>query len=262
MVRISLAPIIVVALLAASACPGPRELDGLACDESGACDEGFTCRDGKCFAIPVCGNGTRDPLEECEGDDLNGVGCPAGSLGSAVCTATCEIDRSGCSVTCGDGVRGGGELCDDGNVRPDDLCSADCAQESIPLLESEPNDDGSPAPDSDDFLASAANGPLTGDALVAGEVVAGDQDAWAIASESGGAVAVSIHGREGIGSCGTSVDFRVREANGATLFEVGGGANSGCPLQTFALEAGRTIYLEAFSHESGGSYLLAVDFSP
>lgn len=248
--------------LAVLACPGPRELDGLACDESGACAPGFTCHEGRCFAVPVCGNGVRDPLEPCDDDDVNGIACPAGSLGTVTCTATCELDRSGCSVRCGDGVRGGTEACDDGNNLDADLCSADCTAQSLAALEQEPNDDGTPEPDVDDFLASAAGGPVAADALLAGDVANGDQDAWAITATAAATISIAIHGREGVGICSTGVDFRVREATGATLFEVREGALNGCPQQAFALEAERTVYVEAHEGSGGGSYLLSVDFTP
>lgn len=243
-------------------CPGPRELDGLACDESGACSEGYTCHEGRCLTIPECGNGIRDALEPCEEDDVNGATCPAGTLGAVVCSTSCTLDYAGCVLRCGDGVRAGAEACDDGNATDADLCSADCTAQSVPALETEPNDDGTPEADVDDFLASAANGPLTADALVAGDIGTGDQDAWSLTTAADVTVEISIHGRAGIGTCDTGVDVRVREASGAVLFAVGDGSITGCPRQRLGLQAGRTVYVEAYAGSGGGSYLLAVDFTP
>jgi cysteine-rich repeat protein len=75
--------------------------------------------------LEVCGNGVREPGEEC--DDHNttsGDGC------SAVCLA--EV--------CGNGVLDAGEQCDDGNTGSQDGCAADCTIERCPIVVSHQRD--------------------------------------------------------------------------------------------------------------------------
>jgi hypothetical protein len=60
-----------------------------------------------------CGNGTREPPEECDGSDLDD-GCPSGT--GAACRADCTVDLSGCA-SCGNGVAEGIEPCDGADLR-------------------------------------------------------------------------------------------------------------------------------------------------
>jgi hypothetical protein len=65
-----------------------------------------------------CGNGVREPGEQCEGTDLGGQTCEGLSLGSGTLSCTgCFFDTSGCS-DCGNGV------CDPTESRTG--CPADC----------------------------------------------------------------------------------------------------------------------------------------
>ena len=67
--------------------------------------------------IPECGNGARDPGEECDNgaNNSNEPGIPG---------VTC---RTGCTFArCGDGIKDQGEICDDGNQSVGDYCSPDC----------------------------------------------------------------------------------------------------------------------------------------
>jgi cysteine-rich repeat protein len=65
----------------------------------------------------VCGNGVKDPDEECDdGNTTPGDGCGP----------DCLLE----GVTCGDGVTSGNEECDDGNTTPGDGCSDICTIES------------------------------------------------------------------------------------------------------------------------------------
>ncbi len=64
----------------------------------------------------LCGNGTVDPGEQCDGTDLNATRCedlgfPGGSLR---CTSSCRFDTSQCSggSACGNGIIEQGEDCD------------------------------------------------------------------------------------------------------------------------------------------------------
>lgn len=65
-------------------------------------------------ASPMCGNGIKEPGEEC--DDGNAHGMDG-------CSAACKIEHLCC---CGDGHLDPGEACDDGNNVDGDSCSADC----------------------------------------------------------------------------------------------------------------------------------------
>lgn len=62
--------------------------------------------------VPRCGNGTKDPGEQC--DDGNQSDADA-------CTVACKLPR------CGDGTKQSGEACDDGNRIDNDGCTNKCA---------------------------------------------------------------------------------------------------------------------------------------
>jgi cysteine-rich repeat protein len=71
------------------------------------------------LVLCVCGDGVRDPSEQCD------LGAGNGPLPSR-CSATCTIN-----VVCGDGFIDPGEACDDGNTVSGDGCSARCTLESV-----------------------------------------------------------------------------------------------------------------------------------
>jgi len=82
-----------------------------------------------CSAVPGepgntdCGNGVREPGEQCEGADLGGQTCEGLGLGSGALSCTsCLFDTSGCS-NCGNGV------CDPAESRTS--CPADCGVRKI-----------------------------------------------------------------------------------------------------------------------------------
>ncbi len=77
----------------------------------------FQCGKGLSTAPdgPVCGNGTREPGEECDGD-----GC-----GRGMCSDECICGPSG-GPLCGNGMQDDGEECDDANRTDHDECSNDC----------------------------------------------------------------------------------------------------------------------------------------
>jgi fibro-slime domain-containing protein len=130
---------------------------------SGACqvEPGWACPvpDQPCVKIWVCGNGHVDPGEECDdGNAVAGDGCSPtcqvesgyscrnyfGALSclsttGVACCGSLSAAGQGCvggSCTkltvnvCGDGVLGGTEQCDDGNMVSDDGCSATCQVET------------------------------------------------------------------------------------------------------------------------------------
>jgi cysteine-rich repeat protein len=84
-------------------CSYPRVPDGI-------------CARGVCVpAIPVCGDGAVDPnFEACD------EGAANADTPDATCRTNCQPQR------CGDGIRDTGEVCDDGNLAPQDGCTPDC----------------------------------------------------------------------------------------------------------------------------------------
>jgi subtilisin-like proprotein convertase family protein len=79
-----------------------------------------------------CGNGTIDPGEDCDSDDLDGATCESEGFvgGTLACSDTCTLDTSGCEEdTCGDGTLDAGEDCDcgAGSCSPDQLDNQTCA---------------------------------------------------------------------------------------------------------------------------------------
>ncbi len=150
-------------------CPGMPECGNGVIDPGEECDDGNTvatdncvdCRNatcgdrtcngdencqsceadcGACPETAACGNGTREPGEEC--DDGNSVAtdfciecrnaaCPDGTCNGDENCQSCEADCGGCPAVaaCGNGVREPEEGCDDGNMTPGDGCSETCQRE-------------------------------------------------------------------------------------------------------------------------------------
>jgi uncharacterized protein YjiK len=95
-----------------------------------------------------CGNGVRDPGEECDGSDLGGATCSNGgcSGGTPSCSSACTLDFSGCTgcPDCGNGLREFGEECDGADLGGEDCgtlgfycqvgaglgCNSDCTYDA------------------------------------------------------------------------------------------------------------------------------------
>lgn len=90
----------------------------------------FQVRRGLLFSAgkSVCGNGTREIGEACDGGDLGGLACVdlGFQSGTLACQADCRFDTSGCvgNPVCGDGKVDLGEECDDGSANSDTLPNA------------------------------------------------------------------------------------------------------------------------------------------
>jgi hypothetical protein len=92
------------------------------------CTEQCTLDISACF---TCGNGVREGLEDCDGDDLAGGSCATvvgSSSGDLRCTSQCRWDPSRCA-TCGNGWREGDEVCD-GFAPSSATCQSVAARES------------------------------------------------------------------------------------------------------------------------------------
>lgn len=119
-----------------------RDADGcthdcfIECTSNAQCEEEGTCVMGRCSG--VCGDGLLDLLtEQCDDGNKNNADscsnlCRINCSNNIQCpTGLCTAGR--CSGICGDGtVDGPDELCDDGNLRDGDGCSATCDLEGCP----------------------------------------------------------------------------------------------------------------------------------
>lgn len=79
----------------------------------------------------LCGNGSVDDGEECDGDDLADATCVTQEFdeGTLACNADCTFDTDACTLfTCGNNEVEGKEVCDG-----PDLGGADCVSEGFPL---------------------------------------------------------------------------------------------------------------------------------
>lgn len=78
----------------------------------------------------ICGNGVKEPSEECDGNDLGGQTCISMGWdgGALTCAQNCALNQSQCTndnpMPCGNGVKEAGEQCD-GN----DLGGQSCASQ-------------------------------------------------------------------------------------------------------------------------------------
>lgn len=106
------------------------------------CDDGDQVDDAIClhdceFPPPRCGDGRLDSGEQCDG--MSGLADPFTQL----CNASCAVVS-----VCGNGYLEAPELCDDGNLIPNDGCGDDCRPTAVP---------------GDDTDAGVDPGPVCGD---------------------------------------------------------------------------------------------------
>ena len=97
----------------------------------------FHFRRGLLFTptFAVCGNGTRETGEACDGADLGGFGCTnlGFGAGTLACSSECRFVTTDCTAAgaCGNGIIESGEECDDGAQNSDtepDACRTTCRQ--------------------------------------------------------------------------------------------------------------------------------------
>ncbi len=77
-----------------------------------------------------CGNGTIEPPEDCDGENLAEQTCATLGYegGTLFCASNCAFDTSECvsNSVCGDSIVAPDEECDDGNLSENDGCDAEC----------------------------------------------------------------------------------------------------------------------------------------
>ena len=247
---------------------GNVDLDG--CSSACAVEEGWECDGASPSACTtVCGDGIPTGLEACDdGNDVTGDGC------DAACAAepgySCDGVPSVCATTCGDGVVAGNEGCDDGNDVSFDGCHRGCISET----EREPNEDGTPSlggtgPQGNDFDATAvANADRNGaivDAFVMGAAfgVPGDEDVFAYRNESTieQSVTFAIFAtRDGLCPLPFDPALTIRDAAGAQLARDDNGGPERCPVLTYVVPVGATVYVHVteFGDNGTGDYVLSV----
>ncbi|HUS30628.1 MAG TPA: hypothetical protein VMZ53_19095 [Kofleriaceae bacterium] len=95
--------------------------DGGDCQIDGA--DG-ACRNGACVAF-TCGDGLRDGVEPCEGDDFGGMTCTDFGFTNPdglACTDDCHINKDNCTGGCGDNIKDQTELCDGTDIPAATTC--------------------------------------------------------------------------------------------------------------------------------------------
>jgi len=118
--------------------------DGILDVHSGEqCDDGNHIDDDACpnNCTLNCGDGTVNPGEECDGNDLDGETCGTRGFdtGQLTCELNCTFDESQCAVDCGNGTVHSTEGCDDDNTTSGDGCSDTCDVEGGWECQGEPS---------------------------------------------------------------------------------------------------------------------------
>jgi cysteine-rich repeat protein len=166
------------------------------------------------------------------------------SYAKSSCESMLNLSWKASRVVCGDFKQEWPETCDDGNAASD-ACSDDC---QLPLYfegDHEPNDDGSPQVNSDDFAIANALGPFEYDTLVFGSLTAGDEDIFAVTNDRtfDRKLFVDTQGAT-MGTCPIQTKLRLRNAQGAGLGASTPFGLRDCARLESTLEPGQTAYLQ------------------
>ncbi len=117
-----------------------NNLNGQTCQTQGFSSGTLTCS-STCLnfdtthctkqSTAICGNGTIENNEKCDGDNLNGKTCQSFgySTGTLACSSTCTFSIQNCQnqvEQCGNGIIEGAERCDNNNLQNNDGCNSNC----------------------------------------------------------------------------------------------------------------------------------------
>ncbi len=239
-----------------------------------------------------CGNDVIDGTDVCDGPDLANQTCVSQGFisGELACAVDCSaFDSTNCE-TCGNNVIDAPEVCDIA-----DFGAASCADQGLEfgflccglgcdavttdncadqLLESEPNEDGTPASNSADFSIANADGPITVRTVVVGALMpAGDEDVYAVTNNSNAPVILTAEsfGPNGPGTCPNNDDvvdtlLEIRNA-GAMILASDDDAGIGyCSrITNFTLAANTTVYVNlrhSFDDTAIPQYHLQISMQP
>jgi cysteine-rich repeat protein len=236
-----------------------------------------------------CGNDAIDGADVCDGTDLAGETCASQGFvsGELACAADCtDFDTAACE-TCGNNVVDAPEVCDGGDfdgascadmglefgylccgLGCDGVTADNCADE---LLESEPNDDGMTAINTNDFSAANADGPIMTKTVVRGSISPnGDDDVYAVTNPTNAPMILTaeLNGANGPGTCpnnDTAYDtvLEVRSAANMVLATDDDGGIGYCSrIANFTVAANTTVYLrliELGDNTGIANYHLTVD---
>ncbi|RYE77035.1 MAG: hypothetical protein EOO74_07545, partial [Myxococcales bacterium] len=145
----------------------------------------------------ICGNGTKEGSEECDG----GAGCQTDCLLVPVC---------------GDGKIGSGEACDDGDVDSGDGCSATCTVETGYICNSLPSNCYVGSLESEDNgTCGTADGPFTVPFIFAGSLSSSDLDYVSFTVPTHSDVRIETFGPK-VGECPTTAADTLIELRGTT----------------------------------------------
>lgn len=270
------------------------DLAGETCISQGFVAGELACQND-CSALDTsmctsCGNDVADMGETCDGADLGGETCISQGFltGELACLDSCDAyDTTSCS-SCGNDVIDPPEVCDGnalgsgkctdlgfqyGYVCCGDACAYDTSNCAAELLESEPNEDGSPSLN-DDFSIVNADGPISSQTVVKATLgVAGDEDVYTITNDLDVPVLLTAEtfGPNGPGTCPYNDDIvdtliEIRNANAVILVQDDDAGIGYCSrVVNYQLAAKTTVYanvLHSFDDTAVPSYYFQVDLRP
>jgi len=275
-------------------CDG-NALDGETCMTQGFIGGTLTCQ-ADCSAFDTtmcnsCGNNTVDMSELCDGNDLDGETCTTQGFfkGTLACVASCDAFNTAACSNCGNNVVDAPEVCDGNGSLGNNTCGAQgleygyvccggaCALDllncSDELLESEPNDDGTPSA-GNDFSVPNADGPISTNTTVVGAITPiGDDDIYAITNPGNvnALVTVETFGAAGPGTCPYNdltfdTILELRSAANALLVSSDDEGMGYCSrIQNFVLAPNTTVYARVIDESENSTiakYHLSVEVRP
>jgi len=109
-------------------CDDGNLVDGDGCDSTCKVEDDYICFGGSFggpdTCRPLCNDKIVETIECDDSNDIDLDGCDG--LCRIETGWTCTGNPSACEEICGDGIRVGSEVCDDGNTDNGDGCNNDC----------------------------------------------------------------------------------------------------------------------------------------